>query len=218
MAFFSSAIGLLGGGLSAGSGALGGLATSALQYKFNRNLMKYQYELNQRSLQDSPSSFRDGLESAGYNPMLAVTQGIHPPSVGGSSVSAPSIDINSALQSHKQRKLLDAQREQVNAQTSILRAEASSAKSQAALDKEYAEMELEALKDEDYKVLVNGQDSNPTRSEYRQMIRNDIQRRRYTNSREHAMAEDAVNAIHGGTSAYESFERARMSRRRYNYR
>lgn len=198
---------------SAGADAASGLVSSAFQAARNKSLMKYQYDLNQRALLESPSAQKQGLISAGYNPMLAVTQGMHVPSVGGSSVSAPNINFNSAFSSAKQRDLLDAQRNQVEAQTDILRAEASSAKSQAALDKEYSEMELEALKDDDHKVLVDGKDSNPTRSDYRQMIRNDIQRRRYTNSREHAIAEDAVNAIHGGTSAYQAYEQGRSIRR-----
>ena len=211
--YAKSSFGLLSssGAISAGAGALGGLLSSAYQYHQQRKLMDFQYDLNQRSLKESPSSYRAGLEAAGYNPLLAVNQGMSTPSAGLSSVSAPNIDPVSALMAKKQADLLKSQNEKVKAEASIARAEASSAMSQAALDKEYADMELEALKDEDYKVLVNGKDSNPTRSDYRQMIRNDIQRRRYTNSREHAIAEDAVNAIHGGSSAFQSMSSARRN-------
>lgn len=199
------------GAIAAGAGALGGLLSSAYQFRHQRKLMDSQYDLNQLSLRESPSAYREGLEAAGYNPLLAINNGVPAPTSGLSSVSAPNIDPVSAVMAKKQMDLLKSQTEKVKAEASIAHAEASSAMSQAALNKEYADMELEALKDEDYKVLVNGKDTNPTRSEYRQMIRNGIQRRRYTNSREHAITEDAVNAIHGGTSAFEQMSLGRRN-------
>lgn len=62
----------LGGVVGAGASMI----SSRQQYKYQRALQEQAAQLNydygQKSLQNSPTSTRQGLESAGYNPMLAV--------------------------------------------------------------------------------------------------------------------------------------------------
>lgn len=66
------------------------------QYKYNKKLQaqaaKLNYDYGIKSLQNSPSAQRQGLESAGYNPMLAVqnsTTGANAGWTSNSSVEAP---------------------------------------------------------------------------------------------------------------------------------
>ena len=73
-------------GLMAGSSALsfgGNLATSALNssraWKYAQRAMTYQDQLNRSYTRDSYGLMREGLEKAGYNPLLAL---------GGSANSA----------------------------------------------------------------------------------------------------------------------------------
>lgn len=56
------------------------------QFKYQRALQNHAYDLNLKSLQESPSATRQGLESAGYNPMLAVSNGTYGSNAG--SISA----------------------------------------------------------------------------------------------------------------------------------
>lgn len=67
----------------AGIGALGGLGGGLLSsvssaraakraYKYSLKLQQHQYDLNQRSLRESPLASREGYVNAGYNPLLAM--------------------------------------------------------------------------------------------------------------------------------------------------
>lgn len=50
----------------------GSTAGQAINYGFSKALQENQYKLNLKGLRESPSAQRQGLESAGYNPILAV--------------------------------------------------------------------------------------------------------------------------------------------------
>ena len=119
--------------LSGGAGIL----SSALQGMFNRRQMKYQYELNQRSLRESPTSQKEGLISAGYNPMLAVTNGMQSPTVSGAPVSAP--DLTSAYGKKKEGEMIDKQNERIDKLTDA-EVEKLEAEAQAAMDHSGAAM------------------------------------------------------------------------------
>lgn len=65
-----------GSALSAGIGALSANASSKKQFKYQSALQaqaaKLNYDYSLKSAQNMPSATREGLESGGYNPMLAV--------------------------------------------------------------------------------------------------------------------------------------------------
>lgn len=203
---------LLGAMLGAGAQTGG----SYLQAHISRENMDHQYFLNQKSLAESPLAMRQGLEAAGYNPLLAVGNTNSP------TVSAQSASLPDFVSSARSGALLSAQSREAKASADIAQSDAQTAKAEAklaqatsALDAEKANIELEAIRDDNSHIDVDGKDSNPTRSTMRKMYRNSIERSAYTNSREHAIAEDAVNAIHGGSSAasgYQAFQRAQSLR------
>lgn len=77
--------------LNFGYDIAGSQVNAATSNAYQRALMGYQYDLNQRSLRESPSNARKGLESAGYNPILAVSNG----SVfSGGSVGLGSVNVS----------------------------------------------------------------------------------------------------------------------------
>lgn len=57
-------------------------------------LAKYQYELQLQSLKDSPSAAREGLEIAGYNPMLALGSSMPHPFSGSTPYSPSSAHVS----------------------------------------------------------------------------------------------------------------------------
>ena len=79
----------------AGGGMLGDMmsgATNALiQYGTSKSLSKYNYELGQRSLRNSPKNYKIGLIEAGINPILASNSPIG--STQGSSGVNPGFDF-----------------------------------------------------------------------------------------------------------------------------
>lgn len=203
------ALGAAGGGaMDTGFGILG----TAYQGHVNRDLMSHQDTLNKANyhyqMTQGPSLYRQGLEAAGYNPLLAL--GNLPSgsmgAVSGSSVSAPQVH-SSAMSNYtalKQSRILDSE-------ASIAKSEAASAKAQSEadiaaskLERELDEARLEAFRDGETRFYDSQGKELPytTRLEFQQAYKNAIERDRYTNSREHAIAEDAVNAIHGGSSAF----------------
>lgn len=65
---------------SALTNQVGATLNNALSYQYSKKLAKYEAELNykyaRKNAENSPSWQRQGLESAGYNPMLAIQNGI----------------------------------------------------------------------------------------------------------------------------------------------
>lgn len=91
----AEAIGSLG---SSVIGAIAANASSFKQFKYQRELQKQAAKLNyqyaQKTAENSPSWNRQGLEAAGYNPMLAVqnaTSGANSSWTSAQSVNAPDI-------------------------------------------------------------------------------------------------------------------------------
>lgn len=87
-----SAAALIG---AAGIGAAGSMGSSGLNglfsYKTAKSLAKYNYELGQRALYNSPSSYKQGLIKAGINPILASDSPVG--STQGSTGVNPNFDI-----------------------------------------------------------------------------------------------------------------------------
>lgn len=199
-------------------------------------LMDKQREMNLGLVHDTPSAYMSGLKEAGVNPMLVISSGIpNAPTVSsaqGSMVapSAPNLSgvVNTALQASKavsdvrqanaDAKIAEGDAKSADAESKARIEQAKADSAEAKLDREKSKLELDALNDDDGITSWSSDGGktfkDTTRHSYRQMIRNDIERRRYTNSREHAIAEDTVNAIHGGSSAYQSFTAARANRAR----
>ena len=84
-----SAIGAAAGGALGSVG--GSLLNGLVNYQTSKSLAKYNYELGQRSLENSPSSYKKGLEKAGINPMLASNSPVG--STQGSSGVNPGVDL-----------------------------------------------------------------------------------------------------------------------------
>lgn len=82
-------------GLSAANstfGAIGSYVSGLQQFKYQQALQSQAAQLNydygQKSLKNSPSSVREGLEKAGYNPMLAVSNATSGANAGWTSTGA----------------------------------------------------------------------------------------------------------------------------------
>lgn len=98
-AFLASAGGqALMSGLGQGIGALGSIfgkskdsasVAAARQYHYQRLLNQQQYDLTQQGYRESPLNQRIGYESAGVNPILAMSNGASFGSYSGGSASAP---------------------------------------------------------------------------------------------------------------------------------
>lgn len=59
-----------------------------------KNLLQYQYDFQQKSLKESPSASRIGLELAGYNPMLAFGSSMPHPFTGSTPFSPSSAHVS----------------------------------------------------------------------------------------------------------------------------
>lgn len=155
---------------------------------------------------------KEALLANGYNPLLAIGDYQPPTSANGHAIAQSQGGGSADFQTDLRKEQIKA----AKADVKTAQAEARLATATSALEVEKAKIELEAITDDDYRIEVDGKDTNPTRSVMRSMIRNSIERSAYTNSREHAIAEDAVNAIHGGSSAmqgFQAYENARNIRR-----
>lgn len=144
----------LAGALVSGASSAG---NSVLSYGFNKRMARYnaklqlsnqrklnrdQYELNQRSLVDSPTSQKSGLIKAGYNPMLAIADATHAPVVSGGVAGMPSANgdygvgdlgsafdraSNSAVQRKEQQKQIDKLAKLTDAELEKLQSESDAA-------------------------------------------------------------------------------------------
>lgn len=202
----------IAGALGSVAGGAGGIASnifgSALQAHFNRNLMNHAYFLNQKSLQESPSSARAGLEKAGFNPLLAIGGVGNSPTVSGSSVgSFPTDFVGSAKEGAMFGAVLGkaiADKKTAEAEADASKAEAGARKAEAKLAEAEADTRLSALDG-----ITEFSAESSARAAIRSEYINSLERAAYTNSKAHAIAEDAVNAIHGGSSAFQSISHGR---------
>lgn len=116
---------------------IGGGMNSAMQYGTSKALSKYNYKLGQKSLLNSPSSYKEGLERAGINPMLASNSPIG--STSGSSGVNPGMDLaaagNKGSSAVQYKKATESQIKVNNAQADSLsdNAKANLMQAQAAL-------------------------------------------------------------------------------------
>lgn len=124
MAFdWKNALGIAGTVVGLGGLASGGSAVStALGYLNSKKLMDKQYNLAIKGYKESPLAVREGLERAGFNPLLSYASSGNFASTGIGSASAP--DIGSSITNGystfvNQRKLANAQVNNTNADTTL---------------------------------------------------------------------------------------------------
>ena len=104
---------------AAGASTLGDLLGGFLNYKYQSNLMDKQFGLQIRGLKESPNAMRIGLESAGYNPIMALGN-TNAYASGGSAPSVSSSTLGSnAVNAYQQNKLNDATVNNTNAQAGL---------------------------------------------------------------------------------------------------
>ena len=98
----------------------GSVASSALQYSQSKKLMDRQYNLAIKGYKESPQAVREGLESAGFNPLNSYASGGNFASSGLGSTSVPDLGqsiTNSYKTFSNERKLASATIEKTNAET-----------------------------------------------------------------------------------------------------
>lgn len=111
----------IGGILGGASSAL----SAAMNYNFAKKLMDKQYDLNIKSLKNSPAAARQGYVNAGYNPLLALgSQGMgfsaSSSGVGADIASGATGGANSAMQALQQSSQID----NTKAQTTLVKEQA----------------------------------------------------------------------------------------------
>lgn len=132
-------------GALAGISMLGKVASSGMGYAFNAKLQKKQYDyqrklnqqgydLTQQGYREQYGNMRQGLESAGYNPLLAVNGGMTGASYSSGSAAGSSVGIDgsnlgdvitNAKQQKSQRDLNNASIRQLDSQVGVNNAEAN---------------------------------------------------------------------------------------------
>ncbi|UNI72404.1 MAG: DNA pilot protein [Chaetfec virus UA24_2340] len=117
---------------SAASSFASGAASSFKQYKYQKRLNQQAYDLTQRGYREQYGNMRQGLENAGYNPLLAVNGGMSGATFSGGSASAPNMDFagsmnafTNAKQQRSQNEVNDATVKQLESQVGVNNAEAN---------------------------------------------------------------------------------------------
>lgn len=132
---------IVGGAVSGLLGGLGSAASNAMQWAYSKEAAKLQFEhqkqLNIQSNElskdytkwlntEGHSQLREGLEKAGYNPMLAVNASPSSGSISGGSAGMPNVpnsDIGaSAVNAYK---VFNLERQKIKADTNATNASAS---------------------------------------------------------------------------------------------
>uniref|UniRef100_A0AAU8AXE9 DNA pilot protein n=1 Tax=Dulem virus 215 TaxID=3145692 RepID=A0AAU8AXE9_9VIRU len=130
---------------AAAGAAIAGLASNAISasqskkaqaraYGYAKKLQQHQYDLSIRGYKETPGAQREGYESAGYNPMLALGNvGGTANVAGGTPVAANATDTTGIRDSVSQAIQLRNQTEQVEAQNDEFYASADRQKTEKAL-------------------------------------------------------------------------------------
>lgn len=163
---------------------------------------RQQREMSEWQWKNEPKLRREGLESAGYNPLLALNALNGGPLTA--SEAAPPVfqsgDVNLGdMDSWQFGKMKRASASAFDATT----AENEATEASARLEKLKAEIEKEAL--EDYEVDSydgKGRLLNPTRRAMRESIRNGINKSEYENNWTRSLISDVVGSLLGLSSAF----------------
>lgn len=144
----------------AGASILAGGINSAMSYSLSKGLAKYNYELGQKSLRNSPSSYKEGLQRAGLNPMLAANANNVGSTQGGGIVS-PNVDFSDSMSKMSNsaiaRKQMESNVKFQDAQTDKAEKEGNAATMQA-------EASMMQAKSQMLNSTVNAQSAEHSRS------------------------------------------------------
>lgn len=145
------AIGMLGSLGSAALNSVNARNSAEMQFAYQKQLAQLQYDLNQRSLRESPTNARKGYELAGINPILPYTGNAgQSPTVGlGSSAlsSVSPVDFAGAITNGYQTFKLNRLQTQSNialqgSQSNLNNAQAQTQVSQQQLNNAQAQLTL----------------------------------------------------------------------------
>lgn len=163
---------------------------------------RQQREMSEWQWRNEPRFRREGLETAGYNPLLAIgalnggplqaSEAVPPVFQGGDTNLG---DMDSWQFGKKKKAATSA----LDATT----AENEATEASARLEKLKAEIEKEAL--EDYQVDEydsKGELINPTRRAFRESIRNGVHRSEYENNWTRSLVADVLGSLLGLSSAF----------------
>lgn len=136
-----------------------GAAVSAAQnYKYSKKLQEHQYDLNRKALREQFANTRYSLESAGYNPLLAVGSSAQGFSAGASASGGDLSSVGSdAVNSAIQAKQANANIKNLEETNNKLKEETESVK----LDNKLKRKELDTSPRGVISDIVRGE-SNPT--------------------------------------------------------
>lgn len=119
---------------SAGSGLFSNATTGKQQrraYEYARALQQQQYDLSLQGFREAPTAQREGLTTAGYNPMLALGNvGSGVSVAGGTPVNSNATDVSGIKEAFSTAVQLKNQTEQTKASTDQMYAEADKAKAE----------------------------------------------------------------------------------------
>lgn len=105
----------------------------ARAFNYAKQLQQHQYDLTQKGYLEGPKNQRQGLESAGYNPMLALGNVGSGVSVsGGTPVAANAVDTSGIRDAISQKVTLQNQTKQTEASSDEAYANADKAKAEKA--------------------------------------------------------------------------------------
>lgn len=192
--------------------ALGGWAAEGLglndstreaNAEYQAQLLAQQYAYYIQGLKESPSAYREGLEAAGYNPILAVNSGASAGSFHGSGGSAPQLDRSGSggATAAMTNKILASEASSAQSRAEIDKAGVPAAKAESAV--RVAQAENDRLMAEAYHCAVNGIEPEGCSPMFRDLIKkfeNQVERDRYLQSREHAIYEDINTGVNSAAS------------------
>lgn len=190
---------------------LGGAVDREENYRYTKKLQDNAYNLNQRSLKESPSSAKQGYEAAGLNPIAYMTNGAGATgfsSSAGMNVSSKGYgsaegDVASAVGAVQQIKQnsenisnTQADTDLKKADAKIAQAEAESASAKAKVDAATAAPQILRAWAEESALRDAAEDgSDSTIMKLKQGIINKIEHDRYMNSREREIYHDALDGL-----------------------
>ena len=215
---------------------IGSFGEGLMNQYWNKRAAKQSAQLNygmaQKYAENSPSWTRKGLEDAGYNPMLAVSGDLSTFGNGNIPIesAAPKSNTQGGFNAREfaaekaAEKLVGNEVAQSNLETDLMRLQTEFdyqlLLAQADVygldlgdsDRRSSEKGHVYAFDPDSGEMFHGGSEN---SKYKRMFRNAVERDQYLNSKEHAIFEDGVSAVHGlsgvGSAVSSAYERHRQN-------
>lgn len=163
---------------------------------------RQQREMSAWQWKNEPKLRREGLESAGYNPLLALNA-LNGGPLSASEAVAPVFQGGDTNLGDMDSWQFGKKKEAATSALDATTAENEATEASARLEKLKAEIEKEAL--EDYEVDSydgKGKLLNPTRRAMREGIRNAVNKSEYENNWTRSLISDVVGSLMGLSSAF----------------